>query len=159
MTGDIQSSVPEPDKGSWFARSVDNDQRLAKRNSWRRHPRKMLRQRLRPTVAPEPIADPASTNADFLARLKDLPIGYWTYGWEEPEIRHLGPMAQDFWNAFGLGTTDRKIGLIDGQGVMIASIQALLDRVEQLERQVADLESRADPGAQADSEAQADSAG
>ncbi len=104
----------------------------------------MLRQRLRPTKPPEPIADPATTNVEFLARLKGLPIGYWTYGWEEPEIRHLGPMAQDFWNAFGLGTTDRKISLIDGQGVLIASIQALLDRVEELERQVAELESRTD---------------
>ena len=142
MTSEDQASGPGPGEESWFARSVDNDHRLAKRNSWRRHPRKMLKQRLRPTKAPEPITDPATTNAEFLARVKELPIGYWTYGWEEPEIRHLGPMAQDFWKAFGLGTTDRRISLIDGQGVLIASIQALLDRVEELERQVAELESR-----------------
>jgi hypothetical protein len=143
VTTEDQAPHPESGEVSWFARSVGNDHRLAKRNSWRRHPRKMLKQRLRPTKAPEPIADPATTNAEFLARLKELPIGYWSYGWEEPEIRPLGPMAQDFWKAFGLGTTDRRISLIDGQGVLIASVQALLDRVEELERQVAALESRA----------------
>ena len=128
--------VVRSDDGSWFSRAVDNDQQLAKHNSWRRHPRRMLRQKLRPPKTPSPIQDPATTNDEFLARLKDLPIGYWTYGWEDPAVRHLGPMAQDFWNAFGLGVTDRRINAIDAQGVLMASVQALVRRVEELEREV-----------------------
>lgn len=130
---------PRPSSVSWFSRAIDNDQRLARRNSWRRHPRRMLRQKLRPPKTPPPIADPATTNEEFLARLKELDVGYWTYGWEEPTVRHLGPMAQDFWNAFGLGVTDRRINAVDAQGVLMASVKALLARVEELEREVAAL--------------------
>lgn len=96
----------------------------------------MLRQKLRPPKTPPPIPDPATTTDEILARLEDLPIGYWTYGWEDPTVRHLGPMAQDFWNAYGLGVTDRRINAIDGQGVLMASVQALVRRVEELEREV-----------------------
>lgn len=127
------------DDVSWFARAAGNDQASAQRTSWRRHPRRMLRQKLRPAKTPPPIPNPATTNEEFLVRLKELPIGYWTYGWEEPEVRHLGPMAQDFWNAFGLGVTDRRINAVDAQGVLMASVKALLRRVEELEREVASL--------------------
>lgn len=137
--------VIRADDGSWFSRAVDHDQKLARRNSWRRHPRRMLRQKLRPPRTPPPIPDPATTNEEFLARLKDLPIGYWTYGWEEPEVRHLGPMAQDFWNAFGLGVTDRRINAVDAQGVLMASVKALLRRVEELEAEVAALKAADQP--------------
>ncbi len=99
----------------------------------------MLRQKLRPTTPPRPIEDPATTNAEILDRLRSLDIGYWTYGWEDPAIRHLGPMAQDFWTAFGLGDSDRRINAVDAQGVLMASVQALVARIEALEQELAEL--------------------
>ena len=34
-----------------------------------------------------------------------------------------GPMAQDFYAAFGLGNSDKSIGLLDASGVALAAIQ------------------------------------
>ncbi len=39
-------------------------------------------------------------------------------------MRHLGPTAEDFYAAFGLGS-DAGIGTVDADGVALATIQAL----------------------------------
>jgi hypothetical protein len=44
--------------------------------------------------------------------------------------RHIGPVAQDFHNAFGYGGTETGINLADADGVALAAIQALYERVE-----------------------------
>jgi hypothetical protein len=36
----------------------------------------------------------------ILQRLLQLPVASWKYVWDDPEIRHIGPMAQDFAGAF-----------------------------------------------------------
>ena len=72
---------------------------------------------------------------DVLSRVASLPIHEWSYRQEGPAVRHMGPMAQDFHAAFGLGTDDRHIHQVDGSGVALAAIQALNRRVEQLEQQ------------------------
>jgi hypothetical protein len=43
---------------------------------------------------------------------------------------HLGPTAEDFREAFGLGDSSADIGLIDGQGVALAAIQGLNAKLE-----------------------------
>lgn len=70
---------------------------------------------------------------DVLARLGELPVSEWTYGFDHRSVRHLGPMAQDFAAAFGLGYSDRKIAVVDANGVCMAAIQALYRRVVILE--------------------------
>jgi cell shape-determining protein MreC len=50
--------------------------------------------------------------------------------------KHIGPMAQDFYAAFGLGDSDRYIALGDGQGVALAAIQALYQVVQERDGQV-----------------------
>jgi hypothetical protein len=79
-----------------------------------------------------------------LAKLAGIPIGTWSYETEKPSIRHAGPAAQDFRAAFGLGTDDRTIGMIDEAGVALRAIQALDARARQvraLKARVAKLES------------------
>jgi hypothetical protein len=78
----------------------------------------------------------------ILARVLALPIERWSYKGEP--ARHLGPMAQDFTAAFGLGADDRHIFPLDAAGVALAAIQGLHDlvraqsaRLEALEREVA----------------------
>jgi hypothetical protein len=73
-----------------------------------------------------------------------LPIERWSYKGET--ARHLGPMAQDFAAAFGLGEDDRHIFPLDAGGVALAAIQglhALVEtqsaRLEALERELATL--------------------
>jgi len=62
---------------------------------------------------------------NLLARLNAMPMTTWNYKAQEPRFRHLGPMAQDFYGAFGLGEDDKHIDDIDGQGVALAGVQAL----------------------------------
>jgi hypothetical protein len=84
-----------------------------------------------------------------LARVATLPMATWSYKGET--VRHLGPMAQDFSAAFGLGADDRHIHVIDASGVALTAIQGLYAvvqaqaaRLEALERDLATL--RAGPG-------------
>ena len=46
-------------------------------------------------------------------------------------MKHLGPVAQDFQAAFGLGTDDKSIGTVDADGVALAAIQALNRKLEE----------------------------
>jgi trimeric autotransporter adhesin len=80
-------------------------------------------------------------NEDLLDRVLALPITKWTFK-KAPDVRHIGPMAQDFHAAFGIGTDDRHIGLADASGVALAAIQGLNQKVEKLVRaQGADITS------------------
>ena len=79
-----------------------------------------------------------------LARVVALPMATWSYKGET--VRHLGPMAQDFSAAFGLGADDRHIHVIDASGVALTAIQGLhalvraqADRLAVLEHDVAAL--------------------
>jgi hypothetical protein len=92
--------------------------------------------------------------ADMLERVKDLPISTWNYTSDDPSIRHIGPMAQDFAALFGVGADDRHIHPLDGQGVALAAIQGLLAELEQtrednalLAARVAALERQSDGNA------------
>jgi hypothetical protein len=70
--------------------------------------------------------------ADLLGRVRDLPITTWNYTADDPSVRHIGPMAQDFAALFGVGADDRHIHPLDGQGVALAAIQGLAREVERL---------------------------
>jgi hypothetical protein len=63
--------------------------------------------------------------ADVLARLAALPISTWNYKTQDSSVRHIGPMAQDFHAAFGVGTDDKYISTVDINGVALAAIQGL----------------------------------
>ncbi|MBZ5545916.1 MAG: tail fiber domain-containing protein [Acidobacteriia bacterium] len=62
---------------------------------------------------------------EILERLAEIPIQRWSYRAEPGSIRHLGPMAQDFYAAFGLGEDDKHIATVDEGGVALAGVQAL----------------------------------
>ena len=64
----------------------------------------------------------------LLAAVVTLPIERWSYKGET--TRHLGPMAQDFAAAFGLGADDRHIFPLDAAGVSLAALQGLHDLVQ-----------------------------
>jgi hypothetical protein len=62
---------------------------------------------------------------DILTRLRRIPIQRWSYRAESAKVRHLGPTAQDFRAAFGLGNDERSIATLDADGVALAGVQAL----------------------------------
>jgi hypothetical protein len=76
---------------------------------------------------------------EVLAHLTDLPVTTWNYKAEDPSIRHIGPVAQDFYAAFGLGQDERHIASLDTGGVALAAIQALYEHSQALEAENAAL--------------------
>ena len=85
---------------------------------------------------------------EVLARMRGVPVNFWSYTAEGAQVRHLGPFAEDFRAAFGLGVDDRSIGLLDIDGVNFAAARALeertatqAERIRALEAQVAELRS------------------
>jgi hypothetical protein len=79
---------------------------------------------------------------ELLARLSAIPIQKWNYKAEDPTVRHIGPMAQDFHAAFNVGASDKTISIVDGNGIALASIQALYQMVQEKDQKIAALESR-----------------
>ena len=63
-------------------------------------------------------------DAAVLDKVSRLPIERWSYK-SERGVRHVGPMAQDFYAAFGVGPDDKHITSIDEDGVALAAIKGL----------------------------------
>ena len=62
-----------------------------------------------------------------------MPIESWNYRTQDASIRHIGPMAQDFHAAFGLGEDELRINTIDIDGVNMLAVQALENRTRMLQ--------------------------
>jgi Chaperone of endosialidase len=77
--------------------------------------------------------------ADVLSKVALLPITTWRYKEGEGTVRHIGPMAEDFDSAFGVGYGPHTIADLDARGVAFAAIQGLNTLLRQkdaeLERQ------------------------
>ena len=59
----------------------------------------------------------------ILAKVIELPVMAWRY--KQSEESHIGPTAEDFKAAFGLGSDAQHIGTVDEEGVALAAIQGL----------------------------------
>ncbi len=91
----------------------------------------------------------ALDTADVLARVLDLPLTRWNFKQDPNGIAHLGPMAEDFHEAFGVGADGSHIAVNDLGGVALAAIQGLHEtvqakdqQIDELLRRVAELERR-----------------
>ena len=73
---------------------------------------------------------------DVLARVRALPITTWSMIGGDRSVRHLGPVAEDFYHAFGLGIGETTIGLGDIDGVSLAGVKALEARTAALRAEV-----------------------
>ncbi|HMO51793.1 MAG TPA: tail fiber domain-containing protein [Kiritimatiellia bacterium] len=77
---------------------------------------------------------------EILDKLVAMPVQSWVYR-HDPAARHIGPTAQDFQAAFGIGASDTSISTVDADGIALAAIQALAaenarlrERLEKLEQ-------------------------
>ncbi|SEJ31667.1 Chaperone of endosialidase [Dyadobacter sp. SG02] len=81
----------------------------------------------------------------FLEKIEKMPLTSWNYKGQDPKtFRHYGPMAQDFFKAFGqdgYGTigTDTTINQADLEGVNLIAVQALVKRTQELRRRHSEL--------------------
>ncbi|MBI3658864.1 peptidase S74, partial [Candidatus Acetothermia bacterium] len=79
-----------------------------------------------------------------LHQLSLIPITEWNYKAQAAQIRHIGPMAQDFYAAFGLGESDKTISTIDADGIALISIQALYELSLEKDKQIEELKASND---------------
>jgi hypothetical protein len=77
---------------------------------------------------------------EILARLAEMPVTAWNYK-TQPGVRHIGPTAQDFNAAFGVGEDDRHIAPLDTNGVALAAIQGLGQLSQHLAARIDSLEA------------------
>jgi trimeric autotransporter adhesin len=73
---------------------------------------------------------------DVLARISQTPVTTWSMIGGDPKVRHLGPVAEDFYRAFPLGLGETTIGMGDIDGVNFAGVKALEARTAQLAEQL-----------------------
>jgi hypothetical protein len=74
---------------------------------------------------------------EVLKRVAALPIQRWHYKVDGAQVTHLGPVAQDFHAAFGLGSSNKAIGTIDADGVALAAIQGVYAEVQERDARIA----------------------
>jgi len=85
---------------------------------------------------------------DVLRKIRGLNVMSWNYIGHDPrQFRHYGPVAQEFFAAFGhdgLGTigTDTTINSSDLEGILTISVQALEKRSQALQAENADLSKK-----------------
>jgi hypothetical protein len=73
---------------------------------------------------------------EILKKVADLPVTSWTYK-TDLSRRYIGPMAQDFHSTFGLGDDDKSITTLDTDGVLLASVQGLVEELHERDRRMA----------------------
>jgi len=74
---------------------------------------------------------------DMLIKICAMPVTRWNYKSQPTTQKHVGPMAQDFYAAFGLDGVgaDTTINTVDIDGVNMIAIQALEKRTEKLQKE------------------------
>jgi len=81
--------------------------------------------------------------SEVLARVASMPVMTWNYKSQDEGIRHIGPTAQDFRKAFGVGESETGITTVDADGVALAAIQGLVEELRLRDaRHIEDLAAR-----------------
>jgi len=71
----------------------------------------------------------------ILEQVAKLPVMKWAYT-NDASVKHLGPMAQDFYAAFKVGLDDMHITTVDEGGVALAAIQGLNEKLNEKDAEI-----------------------
>jgi len=82
---------------------------------------------------------------EILEKVLLLDVFTWNYKTDNSSVRHIGPMAQDFYQSFEVGDNDTHIFAIDADGVALASIQALHEQLQILESRLDEMSQEPSP--------------
>ncbi|MCB0775500.1 MAG: tail fiber domain-containing protein [Chitinophagaceae bacterium] len=77
---------------------------------------------------------------ELLDKIMRLPVTRWKY--KGSNEYHIGPMAQDFYQLFGLGSDNITISTIDPSGIALAAIQELKKENDELRNICKDLQEQ-----------------
>jgi hypothetical protein len=81
--------------------------------------------------------------SQILDKVLQLPVSEWSYK-TDATTRHIGPMGQDFYSTFNIGTDEKHIAPIDEGGVALAAIQGLNQKLDEKTAQIQTLEKKLD---------------
>lgn len=81
--------------------------------------------------------------AEILDRVVSLPVTTWSYK-KNDGVRHIGPVAEDFYSAFHVGIGEQHLNSGDATGVALAAIQGLHGLVQEKDQEIQRLNSRID---------------
>jgi hypothetical protein len=79
---------------------------------------------------------------DVLTKVASLPLQVWNYKQDNPNTRHIGPMAQDFAAAFAVGSDDKHIATVDESGVALAAIKGLYEKLLAKDKEIAKMKKK-----------------
>ena len=82
--------------------------------------------------------------SSILEKVARLPVQFWNYRNDDRKVRHLGPVAQDFFATFSVGPDDKHIATVDESGVALAAIQALYREWRDVQMRLVHAEADAD---------------
>ena len=80
--------------------------------------------------------------SEVLAKVAAMPIKTWNYKTQADSIRHIGPTAQDFKSAFGVGESETGITTVDADGVALAAIKGLVEELKVRDKEIAELKTK-----------------
>ncbi len=83
----------------------------------------------------------AIKGTDILSKLRLIPVTSWNYIDEGGKVRHIGPMAEDFFAQFNLGVGNTSIGVQDLAGVSIAAVKELDTQLQQKNAEIERLQT------------------
>ncbi|MEP7232145.1 MAG: tail fiber domain-containing protein [Ginsengibacter sp.] len=83
-------------------------------------------------IKKEDFSDISGT--DLLQKIQNLPIQKWKY--KGTNEYHIGPVAEDFYKLFGLGTDDKGISTVDPSGIALAAIKELTIQNEEMKQMI-----------------------
>ena len=72
----------------------------------------------------------------ILEQIIRLPIDKWNYKNEDPLIKHIGPVSQDFYRIFELGNDDKSISTIDPAGIALVAIKELYRQNQEQKKEI-----------------------
>jgi hypothetical protein len=76
---------------------------------------------------------------EILNKINKLDITLWNYKKEDKSIRHIGPMAQDFYSIFKVGVNNKTISALDAAAIAISGAKALSTKLEEKELKIKEL--------------------
>lgn len=72
---------------------------------------------------------------DILNKINNLSVARWNYK-DAADEYHIGPMAEEFYEAFNVGTNNKHISTVDPSGVALVGIQALYEIIKSKETEI-----------------------
>jgi hypothetical protein len=80
----------------------------------------------------------------ILTKISAMPITQWNYKGDPAGVRHIGPMAQDFYKTFHVGANDKTISTVDPAGITLAGVQGLYKKLLEDEQKIKDMQAALD---------------